>query len=329
MSISGRPGPLVVFGQNPSQGGTAYTSDYNGDQSPSAFVQGQLLLDPRYGYRAALQAGTLSAIGFFQGADIMLVDETPATAAVAAIAAAANPASGTAMTLVSASGAGITVSSTSNVSNTVNGSAVTNTTGIVTMQPSGTILPVGTLFINSTPSWILFGQNGSVGCMDPRNSIARAVSVTGVASGSGGAVTVRGWDLFGYPMSETITLAAGANTVNGKRAFKAIKSATPAFTDTHAISIGTADIFGFPLMITNFAQAYIVWNMGVITANTGFLAGVTTTMTATNGDVRGTYAVQSASDGTKTLQLFLSPAPWNIGQVNGTASLCGQLQFSN
>lgn len=310
MAISGVPGPLVVYGQNPAVGSTSYQPDYNGDQAPSAFAFGSLLLDTRYGFRPPIQSGTLAALGFYEGADLMLVDETPAAAAGAAIAALANVTSGTAMTLVSASGSGIVVSTSSFYA-----------------PWSGLTIPAGALYINSQIALIYFGQNKSVSCLDPRTSVARAVSITGTASGTGGAFIVRGYDVFGYQMSETITCGAGVNTVNGKRAFKVISSVTPQFTDAHNYSVGTTDIIGFPMMATNFAQAYMVWNGGVITSSTGFVAGVTTTMTQTNGDVRGTYTLQSSSDGTKTLQIYLSPAPWNANATNGTASLFGQTQF--
>lgn len=330
MTISATAGPFVVFGQNPAQAGTNIQPDYNGDNAPSAFAGGTLLLDPRYGYRAAMQAGTLSAVGHYCSGDILSVDEAPATKAAAAIVALSPPTSGTVLPLVSVSGAGIIVSSTANVIDTRNGVATTNATGIVTMPASGVALPLGTLFINSTPSFIYFGQNGSVAVMDPRNALTRAVSVTGVASGTGGPVTIRGWDGHGFPIAETITLAAGVNTVVGKRGFKAIRSATPGFTDiTHNISVGTADVFEFPLMVTSFAQVEIVWDNAVVTATTGFLAGVVTTMTAINGSVRGTYATQSAADGTRILQVFINPAPYNVGQINGIASLYGQAQFSS
>lgn len=329
MTISGTPGPLVVFGQNPAQAGTNYQSDYNGDLAPSAIAGGSILLDGRYGFRAALQAGALAAIGMYCSGDILVVDEAPATLAAAAIVAAANPTGGTAMTLVSASGAGVIVSSVSNVSNTLNGVSTVNASGIVYMPVAGTSLPLGTVFINSTPSFIYFGQNGSIAVMDPRNSLTRTLSVTAVAGATPMAVVIRGWDGFGFPISETITTVAGS-TVAGKRAFKAVKSVTPATTDgSHTISVGTLDVFGFPMMVTSFAQTEIFFNSAAITASTGFLAGVVTTMTAINGDVRGTYATQAAADGTKLLQMFVNPAPYNAVNTNGIASLFGQTQFTS
>lgn len=312
MGVAGSTGPIIAFGQNPPIGGTGYQPDYNGDRGPSAFDSGIMLLDARYGFRPGLQANALQAVGFF-GMSVVAIDQVPSTIAVANIAAAANVVSGTPMTLVAATGAGITVS-----------------TAALTIPQSGVTAPVGTRFIDGLPAVILFGQNGSLGAVDPRTMIGRAVSITGSASATGGNMVVRGLSPDGFPISETIAAPAGATTVNGKKGYKAVFSVTPAFTDAHNYSVGTTDIYEFPLMVTNFAQVEIFWNNAVITANTGFLAADTTSpATATTGSVRGTYATQSASDGTKRLIVIINVMAYNAVAVNGAASLYGVAQFTN
>jgi hypothetical protein len=88
-------------------------------------------------------------------------------------------------------------------------------------------------------------------------------------------------------------------------------------------------VYEFPLLVTAFSQVSITWNNTDITANTGFVAAdVTTPATTSTGSVRGTYAVQSASDGTKRLQVYIRPAPYNVANTNGAASLFGQVQYS-
>jgi hypothetical protein len=305
-------GPLIVFGQNPAQAGTNYQPDYNGDSGPSAFAGGTMLLDPRYGYRAPLQAGTLSAVGFYAQEAYLLVDQVPSTLSNTAIAAAQATVASTPMTLVSASGAGIVIS----------------TTALVVPQ-SGLTLPAGTAFIQSAPAIITFGQNAAVGCLDPRFQLSRAVSITSNAGATGTTFTVRGTSDFGYPLTEVITQVAGT-TVNGKKAFKAIFSVTPATTDAgHTYSVGTTDIFGFAMAAYNFQQVTIYWNNTDITASTGFVAAdVTTPATGVTGDVRGTYAVQTASDGTKRLQISVTPAPQNVATNIGPASLFGVQNFA-
>ena len=90
----------------------------------------------------------------------------------------------------------------------------------------------------------------------------------------------------------------------------------PDDTSASTVSVGTADVFGFPLRADAFAYVPIYWNNTLITASTGFVAAVTTDpATVSTGDVRGTYAVQTASDDTKKLQVFWRPNAANISQV--------------
>jgi hypothetical protein len=135
--------------------------------------------------------------------------------------------------------------------------------------------------------------------------LARCVSITGVSGGAGGAFLVSGWDIYGVPMTQTITVAAGANTVNSTKAFKYIKSVVPQFTDAHNYSVGTADIFGFDLRTDLWEQVEVFYNQSFVTVATGYTSAVATSpATATTGDVRGTYAVQAATDGVKRLAFY-------------------------
>lgn len=310
MTISAMAGPLVIYGQNPPQAGTAYQPDYNPDIGPSSVSGGLMVIDPRFGFRSPLQAGSLATVGFVSAVTLPLIDQVPSVLATANIAALANVTSGTAMTLVATTGAGITVSAAA-----------------LTFPVTGVTLPIGTRFIDSLPAFLSYGQ-GSIQSVDIRTMIGRAVSITGVSGGSGGAFLVRGYDVYGVPMTESITVGAGATTQNGTRGFKAITSVTPQFTNAFNYSVGTADIYEFPIMVTQFAQLTIFWNNAAITTNTGLVLATTTTATATSGSERGTYAVQSASDGTKRLQITVNPAPYNQLAANGAASLFGPTRYT-
>lgn len=250
-----------------------------------------------------------SILGWY-GTEPLVCNYVPATAAVNNIAAAANPASGVAMTLVSSSGAGAVVL-------TVAAPAT------FPLQANPTV--TAGVCIDVLPSVAAFGSGGSVNTSfyNRATNVGRAVSVTGVGSGSGGTVTIKGLDAYGYPVTQTITLGAGANTVNTTKTFKVVTSVTPNFTDTHAISVGTADIFGFGILATYFGDITVNWNSTVVTASTGFVTADTTSpATALTGDVRGTYAVQSASDGTKRLMITVKPT---LGAIltNPTTGLFG------
>jgi len=163
-----------------------------------------------------------------------------------------------------------------------------------------------------------FGQSQTVRLWNPQSLVARAVSVTGSASATGGNILISGYDIYGVPMSEVIAAPAGASTVNGKKAFKYIASVVPQFTDAHNYSIDTTDIYGFPLRSDFFGDVAINYNATGITASTGYVAAVPTSpATTTTGDVRGTYALQSAADGSKRLIIRQFVTPANAATVAG------------
>lgn len=251
-------------------------------------------------------------VGWYGPATTRTVNYVPSALATANIAALANAVSGTPMVLRAATGAGITVLS----------STVT-----ATFQPTGLTLTAGRV-IDGVPTLVSFGTTGSftTSFYNRGTYVGRCISITGVTSGTGGAFLVSGYDIYGYPMTQTVTVGAGVNTVNSTKAFKVITSVVPQFTDAHNYSVGTADIFGFGIYANLFESTFIHWNGSVVTASTGFVAGdVTTPATALTGDVRGTYAVQSASDGVKRLSLAGGPVLTAV-QANPTIGLFGVAQ---
>lgn len=147
-----------------------------------------------------------------------------------------------------------------------------------------------------------FAVAGATALFDPAQGVARAVTITSTSGATVQAVTVRGYDVYGQAMSEAITVVAGG-TATGKKAFKVISSVTPATTDAgHTLSVGTSDTLGF-----NFRSDYWEYNdifvAGTfVTTSTGWtVADATATATSTTGDVRGTYALQTASNGDGTV----------------------------
>jgi hypothetical protein len=215
------------------------------------------------------------------------------------LAALANVATGVPMTLAAAS-TGITVLANA-----------------LTIPQSGAVVPAGALVIDGSPAVIAFGQNGTVSAPDPRTAVARAISITGVASGTGGNFLVKGADLYGMPQTETIAATAGATTANGKKGWKFIISIVPQFTDAHNYSVGTTDIYEVPLRADEFGALTLVWNGTLATSGTFVVADTTSPATATTGSVRGTIVAPSASDGTKKMQLYVSVTPWNAATLVG------------
>jgi hypothetical protein len=281
--------------------------------APSMDFLGNAMQDHRLPYNSrgssAVQPGI---VGWYGSGDIITANYVPSAIATANIAAAAHVASGTAMTLVSSSGAGITVLTTA---------------APATFWPTGLVQSSGVV-IDNLPSLAMFGTGGNftTGFYNRSTCVGRAVSISGVAGGAGGAFTVAGLDIYGYPTTQLVTVAAGANTVNTLKTFKAILSVTPNFSDAHNYSVGTADIYGFGLFANVFGDAIINWNNALITSNTGFVTGdQTTPATTATGDVRGTYATQSASDGTKRLVMRIALTLGDI-LANPTTGLFGTLQ---
>lgn len=282
--------------------------------APSLDFLGNGVQDHRMAYNSRGSSSVQPGIvGWYGSCPSVVADYVPSAIATANIAALAHVVSGTAMTLVSSTGSGITVLSTS---------------APAFFMPTGLSLSAGVV-IDGLPSLHVFGANGNfqTGCYNRGTYVGRGVSISGVSGGAGGTFTVSGYDVYGYPMTQLVTVAAGANTVNTLKTFKAIASVTPNFSDAHNYSVGTADIYGFGILATYFADVTVNWNSALITASNGFVTADTTSpATNATGDVRGTYATQSASDGTK--RLFLSVTPTLGGLVtNPTTGLFGSAQL--
>lgn len=137
--------------------------------------------------------------------------------------------------------------------------------------------------------------------------LPRAVKVN--CSTTARAFTVSGYDYYGQPMSETITVSVAGTAVTGKKAFFQVSSATIAGSAT-AVLIGTSDVLGLPVRVINAAYIASVKSNNTLAQDTGtFVAADTATATAITGDVRGTYTPATASDGiVRTVMGILLPA---------------------
>jgi hypothetical protein len=302
-------GPLVIYGQRPPLGTGANGSE-NPYLAPSMFYGGAAYLDSRAGYNNT-KAGCVG----FVGSDILAVDATPATKAATNIAASQSPGAG-AITLVSTTGAGVTVTSAAQY-----------------MPASGVTIPAGTLALDGPTGFVGFGRQTSsnsgqseISAYDPSTMLSRTLQLVSGGNDSGITFTISGWDVYGFPMTETIT-GANAGTASGAKAWKYISTITHSGSVATTLTIGTNDVIGLPFQVLRFGRLDIAYNNAWVTANTGFTAGVTTSpATSTTGDVRGTYLLPSASDGTKTIQVYITVPPAAINAVNGAASVYGVTQ---
>jgi len=132
----------------------------------------------------------------------------------------------------------------------------------------------------------------------------RAVSiVSGTGTLTNRNVTITGYDYYGQPMSEVIaTGTVQSTTVPGKKAFYQILSASISGALGATIAIGTNDVLGIPVRVTDGGYICHVGWAGSFTIDGGtFVAAATATATTTTGDVRGTFDPSSAADGIKRL----------------------------
>jgi hypothetical protein len=133
-------------------------------------------------------------------------------------------------------------------------------------------------------------------------------TTTGAGSPTSVNITVSGFDYYGQAMSEVIaTGAVASTTVSGKKAFFQISSVTASGASVVTVAVGTTDILGAPLRITD--AGYITragWNNTLAEDAGTFVAAATLTATTTTGDVRGTYLPSSAADGIKRLMMGIA-----------------------
>tara|TARA_R110000868_G_scaffold117122_1_gene311186 strand:- start:574 stop:1542 length:969 start_codon:yes stop_codon:yes gene_type:complete len=144
--------------------------------------------------------------------------------------------------------------------------------------------------------------NGTVLQLD----VPRAVKVNCATTAR--AFTVTGYDYYGQPMSEVITVTVAATAVTGLKAFYQISGATIAGSAT-AVVIGTSDVLGLPVRVTNVAYVASVKSNSTLAQDAGtFVAADTATASTSTGDVRGTYTPATASTGlVRTVMGILLP----------------------
>ena len=137
----------------------------------------------------------------------------------------------------------------------------------------------------------------------------RAVSiVSGTGTLTNRNVTITGYDYYGQAMSEVIaTGTVQSTTVNGKKAFYQIASASISGALGATIAIGTTDILGSPVRILDLGYIVHAGYNNTLADNAGTaVAAVTATATTATGDVRGTFVPASATDGIKRLVMTIA-----------------------
>lgn len=137
--------------------------------------------------------------------------------------------------------------------------------------------------------------------------VARNLRATGGSvSTAATLITVAGLDTYRQPMTETFTGPTGTAVTSTVKAFQYVRSITAAGNTTSTVSIGTGDVFGFPYRVATYGDTRIWWDIAGITNSVGITLAVTSAATATTGDVRGTYASATASNGARILSVWIA-----------------------
>lgn len=151
-------------------------------------------------------------------------------------------------------------------------------------------------------------------------SLAGDAGLTGrnvVAAWTGTAViTITGTDFYGNVLKES---SASGTSLTGKKAFKTITGISVSANVT-ALTVGTGVLLGLPIFLESPAHAVCeILDGAKATAGT-IVGGVTSTATATTGDVRGTVSPNSAPNGSRVFEivgLVRSRAYKGITQYSG------------
>jgi hypothetical protein len=136
--------------------------------------------------------------------------------------------------------------------------------------------------------------------------VPRAIKVN--SSTTARAFTVSGYDYYGQAMTEVITVVTAATAVTGLKAFYQVSGVTISGSAT-AVVVGTSDVLGIPVRVTNVAYVASVKSNSTLAQDAGtFVAADTATATNATGDVRGTYTPATASNGiVRTVMGILLP----------------------
>jgi hypothetical protein len=150
---------------------------------------------------------------------------------------------------------------------------------------------------------------GATRIYDPSQMTARNVTITTLSTTSSGTITVRGYDIYEQPMSQTLTIPGTASTVVGTKAFAYISSVqlNTGGVSTGGINVGTGSLFGLPVRADE-VEYQLGYQGGVAIPITSYvMADQTITPTATTGDVRGTVAMTTPNSTTRLVVLQTTP----------------------
>lgn len=312
MTITAWTGPLVSFGQAVASSAQTANPDYNPQAGPSLFFQGQGILDPRpyYTYKVGGPA-TGDTYGWLGTDDILVINAQISAPLENSVALTQSATTTTSRTLV--------LSSISSPNATIGVSIVRADTGATV---------TGLLSIEGSAGSITFGSDAAINLWDPSTMVARSIRIEGSSDDSAGGFTINGYDVYGFPMTETLTgsisTTAGSTFVATQKAFKYIASITASGTvNSTGITIGVTDTIGMPLFFSSplqvavgISSATTSWAM-IMTSTSPVIPGSTVaTQTSTTPDVRGTFLSTTANSSQgRRFMAWVKPSPASLGST--------------
>jgi hypothetical protein len=193
---------------------------------------------------------------------------------------------------------------------------------------------------------VAFGATNTINCWNSAGGTGRCLAITTSSSGEKGGITINGRDFYGYKVSETLfsTDATRASTnssgitLTTQKAFKYVTSMIMSTTTTSTgIGVGTTDTYGLPLYcgFNSFDLRFFIstnaYNSAytALTSNT-LVLGTTVTQTSTTGDVRGTIASTTPSDGTVRIMIeqLVTALQASVVTNTDTSGIFGVTQYS-
>lgn len=157
----------------------------------------------------------------------------------------------------------------------------------------------------------------------PRNVTAAINTAVGTIT-----VTVTGYDMYRAKMVETLTIAPSGTTAAGLKAFKYIWSialTSTADDSAKVINVGFGDVLGLPYYLEEKSDLLQVWFDDAVETPAAVVAGVTTTPSATTGDVRGTVDFTGTLNGAKKCKVYMHISDSNAATARG---LLGKAQYA-
>jgi hypothetical protein len=313
MGITAISGPHVVYGV--TQNSTGGVTEYNEQRAPSLYDLGTAFADPRanFSYRPG---GAVSdqVYGIFNSR--ATVDAVVGTTLANNVVASQAPVTGTALTL-----------------NTT-GSGVTQTT-IVAPEDGST---VSVLCLGSTAATLTFGSADTVALWNPAAAVGRCLSVATNSSENTGTLSIAGRDIYGYKMTESISILGSSAAVFTQKAYKYVSNIVLTSTTivSTGITVGVSSIFGLPIVATYSGvdtDIRLIFTSSLVSANSSGAITVASTVTATSttGDVRGTYGSSTALSATARLQIaqHITAAMVAATTASDTSAIFGVTQYSS